>query len=366
MTSSGGLSTFRAWKDKLRRPKTALETHYADLDLDLLEEQWKQALQGKQVDASLLLQVATLRDSRLRVGKAKRRLAETYHRPLLRAWIEKHPDHRVVALAPLAIIILDPQHVLRISLSPTGAPSFDWSEAQALLYRIDSLAERAGMWIHTPDERGPHVDRAYGLASQVLTAVQRQIWIHDRREPTPDELASFTAELAVLRTQTTAAERLFRLAAADSAQARYSVGMLVGGVGLLVFSAAIGAAFLHWNVEAAAAVAMPIGGLGAIISALQRMHSGNLQLDYQATAERLLRFGAIRPFIGAVFGMFLTALLYAGQLPALDVPTTVGGELAFFSVIGFLAGFNERFAQDVVSDSAKRLKPPSLAAADAP
>ena len=36
-------------------------------------------------------------------------------------------------------------------------------------------------------------------------------------------------------------------------------------------------------------------------------------------------------------------------------PTTTGPALAFYGVIGFFAGFNERFADDVVSTTAARI-----------
>jgi hypothetical protein len=67
-------------------------------------------------------------------------------------------------------------------------------------------------------------------------------------------------------------------------------------------------------------------------------------------ARRLcsLPSGAVRPFVGAAFGMALTALVLGGVLSFVEVPRS---ELAFFAALGFLAGFNERFAQDMLAAS---------------
>jgi hypothetical protein len=37
------------------------------------------------------------------------------------------------------------------------------------------------------------------------------------------------------------------------------------------------------------------------------------------------------------------------------VPAGIGGQLAYYGMLGFIAGFNERFAQDAVSRTARNL-----------
>jgi hypothetical protein len=67
----------------------------------------------------------------------------------------------------------------------------------------------------------------------------------------------------------------------------------------------------------------------------------------------LITLGAVRPLIGAVFGSVLFAMFDSGILPEVEVADDK--PLGFYAVIGFLAGFNERFAQDMLVGSARQL-----------
>ena len=88
------------------------------------------------------------------------------------------------------------------------------------------------------------------------------------------------------------------------------------------------------------------------MSVFQRMTTGTLYLDLRAGRRLLQLFGGIRPLIGAIFGMAVYAVLKGGVLPAVGAPTAPLGVLRR---IGFLAGFNERFAQDMLGQSAEEV-----------
>jgi hypothetical protein len=256
-----------------------------------------------------------------------------------------------------------------------GAISFDWSEAQPLLPRIDDLAEKARDWWPRKrsashllkrlserqqalfaTERQPHSVRAYGLATGLLTLLDQENGrTGDSQSPSPD----FAKELKQLRGHAEEAERQFHEAAARSAQVRYGRGMLGGMAALIVFSALIGFAFLHWDVRAEYGVAFLAGGLGAIVSVLQRMGKNRLLISNQGAPELIRVIGAMRPWIGGIFGIVVAAVIQSKILPVISEPE--GSGLAFYTVVGFLAGFNERFAQDMLSNSSK-----SLAADTAP
>jgi len=163
--------------------------------------------------------------------------------------------------------------------------------------------------------------------------------------------------MGVIRGETERAEGLLAVAAQRSAQARYARGMLYGSVAVLVGSALIAGVLALKHVSAQYAIAAPAGALGALISVLQRMTSGGLKLDFHAGKQMLSLFGAVRPLIGAVFGMAVFVLLRGGVLPAVGTPTV---PLAFYASVGFLAGFNERFAQDMLVGSAKRMSTQAL------
>ena len=124
---------------------------------------------------------------------------------------------------------------------------------------------------------------------------------------------------------------------------------------MAVLCGIIGTCFIIFSVPAVTAIALPAGAIGAIISVFQRMHTGKSVADYQTAGDRLRVFGAIRTMIGGVFGMFVFALIASGLAgPTLELPP--GGQgLAYAGVVGFLAGFNERLAQDVITKSSQRL-----------
>ena len=63
---------------------------------------------------------------------------------------------------------------------------------------------------------------------------------------------------------------------------------------------------------------------------------------------RLEIFGAIRPILGAVLGGAVCAVLAAGLIPAVKILPATGKEVLAFSALAFVAGFSERFAQDVL------------------
>ncbi len=69
-----------------------------------------------------------------------------------------------------------------------------------------------------------------------------------------------------------------------------------------------------------------------------------LTLDFNAFRGRLLALGGLRPLVGAVFGAVAQFALGAGLFGADLAPTAVG----VFALIGFAAGFSERFATDMV------------------
>jgi hypothetical protein len=83
------------------------------------------------------------------------------------------------------------------------------------------------------------------------------------------------------------------------------------------------------------------------------MTSGKLELDLTAGKRMFIAFGAIRPLVGGIFGIAVFCLLVGGLLPAVTVSTKA--PLGFYAAVGFIAGFNERFAQDSLAAAAVRL-----------
>jgi hypothetical protein len=348
---------------QLRGAHTTAERYYVSCDIATLRKDFETARDPKEkVSASVLLTITTLLVPQCRVGPDKRRLAQEFNEQLLAKWATENEGAHVYAIPPLGIVhyrMDGCEPYLTITLSANGGPDFSWVSARDLLQRADLISDMAAIWIPAEkQQRSPHIDRATGLATHILAVVGRE-W---RRRadacvahgaPPSD---SFLAELDGLRPHVEHAERLLIMAATHRAQSWYLKGVGWGALALALLSVIGGVALYHFGLDAALVVALPAGALGAVISVLQRLTSGSLDLDFRAPDSRLRVFGFVRPWIGGVFGMVIYSLLQSGLLGLnAQAPGGVGPQLAYFGIVGFLAGFNERFAQDAVSGAARPL-----------
>jgi polyferredoxin len=62
-------------------------------------------------------------------------------------------------------------------------------------------------------------------------------------------------------------------------------------------------------------VALPAGALGAAVSVLRRMYKGQMKVEYRTRRVMLIMYGALRPFVGGVFGALVFAVFLAGLVP---------------------------------------------------
>jgi hypothetical protein len=90
-------------------------------------------------------------------------------------------------------------------------------------------------------------------------------------------------------------------------------------------------------------------GLGAFVSVLARMTRGQLQLSYESGRTIMRLLGLIRPLLGALFGAAIYVLLSGGLLTLAPPDTGMRAQIFFYVGIAFVAGFSERFAQDMVA-----------------
>jgi hypothetical protein len=78
-----------------------------------------------------------------------------------------------------------------------------------------------------------------------------------------------------------------------------------------------------------------------------------LTLPNSESAKRDLWFlGALRPFVGAIFGLLMFGFLKSTLVPV-ELPADPTRQTFFLTSVAFLAGFIERFAQDVFLRSAR-------------
>jgi hypothetical protein len=163
-------------------------------------------------------------------------------------------------------------------------------------------------------------------------------------------------------------EAYYTNAAVRSAHVVYLGGVLMGaallvGVGVLTWIL-WRAGFSSSDVRTAIA-AFAAGGVGALVSVMSRLTSGKLVVDYDIGRDTLRVFGALRPFIGAVFGLALFFALRSDVLN-LQVGRSAANTFPFYVFLGFLAGFSERWAQDMLLGAGKSVLPPRLREPDEP
>lgn len=120
--------------------------------------------------------------------------------------------------------------------------------------------------------------------------------------------------------------------------------LLAGGVAYLINQ-------LDWAAPEMA-LAFLAGGLGALVSVMERLTTGKLALNHESGKATLRLLGGIRPFIGALFGLALFVFISGDVLLSIEPPGDAGAEPYFLAAIAFLAGFSERWAQDMI-DPAK-------------
>ena len=148
----------------------------------------------------------------------------------------------------------------------------------------------------------------------------------------------------------------------DRATQRRSQITYFGGttVGLAIPAAVIGCLIFFWSQADSdfdfgpLVGALGAGAVGAWISVIQRMASSSLQLDYSAGSSQLRLLGMVRPVVGAIFGAALYFVIESEVLP-LTIRSDGRNDLFFFIAVGFIAGFQERWAQDMLTVSKNSL-----------
>jgi len=103
--------------------------------------------------------------------------------------------------------------------------------------------------------------------------------------------------------------------------------------------------------------ALAAGAIGAVVSVLQRISANDFALEFDVGGRYVLFVGGLRPALGAVFGLAVYFAFTSG-LVALRLPDA-GSNKRFYAILAlaFVAGFNERWAQDTLAPAAGSRKP---------
>jgi hypothetical protein len=229
---------------------------------------------------------------------------------------------------------------------------FDWSTPRSLLYETHELAEEARRWITNPRERRDLLGLLFGIVCQAQVTIARENRQcpdgQDESAPPTDRIET---DVEIIRRQLAAARKQFERDAERAAQFRYARGIALGSGLMVTLCLVIAGIFAAEHIQAINAVGLAAGAVGACVSVLQRMTKGTLDLNAQAGHKMILAFGALRPFVGGIFGLVTFFVIRAELISVFVLPKGTGSALAYVAVFAFVAGFNERFFQDMLANA---------------
>jgi len=230
----------------------------------------------------------------------------------------------------------------------------DWAtagmpEIAAQLHRCDELASRA---------------------SQVLTGVRERICLQLVMSSAshllsladgPADVKQKTIALEQEKKSLDQAEAYYREAAAGQAQVVYSGGMAISMAVIAAFALLGGFLLALPGIDDREFYGcLGAGAVGAVVSVMQRVNAGRFDLEYDVGAGYVRFLGALRPLLGAIFGLAIYFAINGDILKLFALPQKgTTGRLFALLVVAFLAGFSERWAQDTLTSLVPAAAPPS-------
>jgi hypothetical protein len=233
-------------------------------------------------------------------------------------------------------------------------PRYPWQRASSTFHRESDWATKAHPEITLQLHR---CDDLAVRARTVLTGVRQRICLQLVAQCAGHLLALVDVSSShahdvdldnALKTEIAAlddAETYYRQAANGQAQIVYFSGM----VSVAALTSLL--AFLFLSVEWKSGVAAFVAGsVGAVVSVIQRINNGSFELSYDVGRPYAFFLGGLRPLIGGAFALAITFAFTSGilHLPISSSDPAADDRLAIL-VVGFLAGFSERWAQDTLT-----------------
>jgi hypothetical protein len=173
-----------------------------------------------------------------------------------------------------------------------------------------------------------------------------------RREAIADAETRISRALEVASEEASQAEDLCGRAVRRGAMIAYFQGMLIGIVVFSTLGAGLGWLLSKESIagfgEVSFLTVFIAGAVGAVVSVMSRMSSGDSWLEFETARSYLRLLGMFRPMIGAIFGVALYFGIQSGILQFIKPPSDGHALFFFFAFTAFLAGFSERWASDVL------------------
>jgi hypothetical protein len=234
-----------------------------------------------------------------------------------------------------------------LSVSPKFHRVSDWAtkdepDIARALHQCDELAIRAGEVLRGRSRR-ISIQLVMTSACHLLSLIDAR---GEDRSP-----AAHRAAVAVEQRELAKLRRGYREAANGDAQLVYFLGMAFGIALLALLYLSANSVLSAEGVEERTIIGCLVAGaLGAVVSVIARINSGTFALDFDVARGYTLFLGALRPVIGSVFGLLSFFMLTSKFVQFFDIPPEGTIERFYFlCVIGFAAGFSERWAQDTLT-----------------
>jgi hypothetical protein len=221
-----------------------------------------------------------------------------------------------------------------------------------------------------------HTARESVRASNVLSGMTQRIAVANLFALNRDIMASLDSKKP-MRAAPAAFQRNLRdinryagEAGARQAQVIYLKGLVIGLLALVALAPLAALLLPPAAVPGADASlfagCLVAGAFGATMSVLIRMSGGKFDVNHEVGRGYVTNLGFARPYIGAIFALLLYFASEGGLLHQVQVPEGSQGKFAFFVAAGFLIGFSERFAKEIVRTAEPGAGPNAGAGADDP
>jgi hypothetical protein len=239
-----------------------------------------------------------------------------------------------------------------IHIEPIFGDPEDW-KAKEILFQCLHLHYKALEFL-TPQPRKICLRMIFGVITTLLGTLDHRQLERDSGNLPVRPFGADPAEVETLQRELKQAQSYYEASAQRQAQLEYLVGMVMF-LGLAVAGTAAIALFTPL-LDEAATVSVLGGAAGAVVSVMNRMTSGSLKVRTEAGKKTIRALGFMRPVIGATFGAVVYLFLDGGIVQVLSPPDG-GANLAFYAALGFISGFSERFAQDVIAQASRDPEP---------
>ena len=219
----------------------------------------------------------------------------------------------------------------------------DWAtkrapEIAAELHRLDELAIRARAVLSGVRER---------ICLHLVAAAAAHLLSLADEAAAPEHPRKLDELLAEESRRIDEVEEYYTEAANGQAQIVYVGGMVTIAALISVLGGLV--LLFHHKTFQITIVALIAGAIGAVISVIQRITNQSFQVDYDIGRPYAFFLGGLRPLIGGAFAIAITFVFDSGILHLPTKSANLRDEHMALIVIGFLAGFSERWAQDTLA-----------------